>query len=76
MHNLFCGPVFALHSELCCLGVGLGVWPKKRRERDSVKAYYAVILNLEIMTYVPVRAADPVGAKSRRTKVSVVKIMG
>lgn len=52
------------------------MWPKKRRERDSAKAYYAVILNLEIMTYVPVRAADPVGAKSRRTKVSVVKIMG
>ena len=50
-----------------------------------MKPYYAIILNLEIMIYVPVRTTDSafmdyqtdeVGAESRRTIVSVVKIKG
>ena len=50
-----------------------------------MKPYYTIILNLEIMIYVTVRTADSafmdyqtdvVGAESRRTIVSVVKIKG
>lgn len=91
MCGLLCGPAFAVHSELCWLvgGAGGGVEGGrvhgKTRERDRVKVYYAVISNLKKMTYVPVRAADSVlsdyqtgavRAESRKTKVSVVKMLG
>lgn len=63
--GLLCGPAFAVHSELCWLVGGLewdegGRVQGKMRERDRVTIYYAVISNLIIMAYIPVRAADSV----------------
>lgn len=55
------------------------------KDRDRVKIYYAIISHLEIMTYVPIRAADcvlsdyqtgAIGAEGRRIDVSVTKMMG
>lgn len=55
------------------------------RQRDTVVIYYVIASDLTIIAYVPIRAVDcilsgyqmgAVRAESRRTKVSLVKMMG